>query len=317
MALSGSVDFNMTAQQLIENAYSKIGVKKLEQPLIAAEIQDGLDVLNMMVKTFQAQGLHLWSMVEGVAFLDVGIASYKLGPTGANACALDDFVPTELSADVNSGDTVLTLDDTTGMLAGDYIGIEISNNVRQWALIDSVDSLTQVTIDTPLTGDASSGNSVFTYTTKIDRPMRILSFRRNIFGTDDELEMYAWPRNKYFNQTNKNSQGTPINAYYSPQLTDGIVYIWQTASSVNQLLRFTYEKPLDDIDLETNNLPFPVEWLEPISDNLAARLGVIYQGQIPANTLSMIQQIADRSLKNILEWDEEMESLNMYPTGYN
>ena len=73
MALSGSVNFNMDAQALIDNAFSRIGVKKMEQPLIAAELQDGIDNLNLMMKAWQAQGLHLWSMEEGVLFLDTGV----------------------------------------------------------------------------------------------------------------------------------------------------------------------------------------------------------------------------------------------------
>ena len=49
MALSNSVNFTMTASELIENAFSKIGIKKMEQPLLAPELQDGLDNLNLMM----------------------------------------------------------------------------------------------------------------------------------------------------------------------------------------------------------------------------------------------------------------------------
>jgi len=315
MTLSGSTNFNMTAKQLIENAFAKNLVKKMEQPLLAPELQDGLDILNMMMKAWQAQGLHLWTMEEGVLFLDVGVTNYKLGVDGDHSCALDDFIPTELSADVAVSATVIPVDDTVGMEIGDHIGIEISNNVRQWSTIVTVDSLTQVTIADPLEDEAAQGNSVFTYTDLALRPMRILSFRRTLFGTDQELEVVAWPRNKYFNQTNKNSQGTVIIAYYSPQLTDGKVYIWQTASSVNQMLRYTYEKPLDDIDISTQDVEFPTEWYECITDNLAARLGPMYQ--VPASLQARLDAVAAKSLDDMLGWDEEMESMNVYPTGYN
>jgi len=314
MALSNSVNFTMTASELIENSFSKIGIKKMEQPLLAPELQDGLDNLNLMMKAWQAQGLHLWSMEEGVCFLDAGVTNYSLGPTGDHACAEDDFIGTDVSTDAIATATVLLVDDTTGMVALDNIGIELDDGTRQWTTIVSVDSATQVTITAALTGAATTGNSVFTYTTLIDRPMRILSFRRKTYGYDDEIEVKAWPRNKYFNQTNKTSQGTIVNAFYSPQLTDGKVYVWQTASNVNQLLRFTYEKPLDDIDLSTNNLEFPVEWLECISDNLAARLGMIYD--VPMEKMQMVTSKAAQSLDDMLGWDEEMQSLMISPTGY-
>ena len=76
MALSNSVNFTMTASELIENSFSKIGIKKMEQPLLAPELQDGLDNLNLMMKAWQAQGLHLWSMEEGVCFLDSGVTCH-------------------------------------------------------------------------------------------------------------------------------------------------------------------------------------------------------------------------------------------------
>jgi len=394
MALSGSVNFNMTAQQLIDNAFSKIGVKKMEQPLIAAELQDGIDNLNLMMKSWQAQGLHLWSMEEGVLFLDAGVNEYSLGATGDHACRLSDFVGAETTADAVTGDVILTLESTTGMASNDYIGIELDDGTREWKTIATVDSATQVTFcaldgltsttltsarttgqtvmpvassagmtagnnvaviltsgsidlttiasvdsstqitltvaltgnaangnavhvyatDTGLSDDVATGNTVFTYTTLIERPMRILSFRRKTYGYDDELEVTAWPRNKYFNQTNKTAQGTVVNAYYSPQLSDGKVYVWQTASSVNQLLRFTYEKPIDDIDLSTDNLEFPVEWLDCISTNLAAKLAVIYD--VPPAKTQMLFSLAQGSLDNMLGFDQENESLNISPTGY-
>ena len=62
----------MTGRQVINAAFNKIGVKVAEQALQAQEFQDGKDALNLMMKSWQAQGLHLWSKEEGVLFLDVG-----------------------------------------------------------------------------------------------------------------------------------------------------------------------------------------------------------------------------------------------------
>ena len=109
MATSGSVNFTLTAGEVVERAFSKIGVKVAEQALQAEEIQDGLDALNLFLKTMQSQSMHLWSRDEGVLFLDVGKTDYLIGPTGgcgawkpakhdaATVAAIDSHLPTGLS----------------------------------------------------------------------------------------------------------------------------------------------------------------------------------------------------------------------------
>ena len=95
MATSGVVSFTMTALEVVNKAFGKIGIKVAEQALEASEYKDGQDSLNLMIKAWGAQGLHLWSKDEGVLFLDSGKSDYNLGPQGDEACQLDDFIGTE------------------------------------------------------------------------------------------------------------------------------------------------------------------------------------------------------------------------------
>jgi len=311
MALSGSVNWSLTASQLIEASFALIGVKKMEQPLVAAELQDGINTLNLMLKAWQAQGLHLWTEEEGILFLVPGQTDYLLGPSGDECTKLDDFIGTTILADEAAAQTVLSLTSTTGMVAADFIGIELDDGTRQWTTIVSVDSATQVTVTVALTGAAAAGNSVFTYTSLVTRPLRILSFRRKVYDEDNEIMVESWSRDQYFNQTNKTSQGTVVNAYYSPQLTNGRVYVWQTASTVNDLLRFTYEEPIQDIDASTNDLDIPVEWLECVQYNLASRLSDTYD--VPMEKASSIGMKAQMFLDNLLGFDQEITSINVSP----
>ena len=98
MATSGSTDFNQTAIEVIEGAFSLAGVKAQEQGLQPAEIADGFAILNLMVKTWQNQGLHLWTKEEGIIFLRTGVTDYSLGVNGDESTNLDDFIGTELTA---------------------------------------------------------------------------------------------------------------------------------------------------------------------------------------------------------------------------
>ena len=311
MTTSGTTTFSMTATQIVTKAFSKIGVKIAEQDLQPHEYQDGQDALNLMVKSWGAQGLHLWTKDEGIAFLDVGKTDYLLGATGDEACQFDDFIGTTTTTNQITSDTIIPVVSSAGMVAGDNIGIQLDDKTRHWTTIATVDSAVQITIDTGIASASVLGSTVFTFTTFVQRPNRILSFRRKTFADDNEIPVISWSRDQYFNQVNKVSTGTVVNCYYSPQLTNGRLYVWQTASSVNDFVRFTFERPLEDITLGTETLDFPAEWLEAIIYNLAARLTDEYD--TPPIKMQSVNGKAVQFLDDLLGWDEEMESLNLQP----
>ena len=311
MATSGSTGFTLTAQQIVNRALSKIHVKTAEVEPTANEMQDGIDSLNLMIKAWGAQGLHLWSKEEGVLFLDVGKTSYNLGAGGDKSCDLSDFVSTTLTSANIITDTVLSLSSSVGIEVGDNIGIEADGNIRLWSTVLSVDSLTQVTINDPLTIATSEGASVFVFTDLMVRPNRILSYRRKTFNQDNEIPIINFSRDQYFNQVNKNTQGTVVNCYYSPQLVNGVLYTWQAPSSVNDFVRFTYERPLQDILSGDDTVDFPNEWLEAIIYSLAAKLSDDYM--VPPAKADRIEMKAMRLLDDLLGWDEEISSLNIQP----
>ena len=145
----------------------------------------------------------------------------------------------------------------------------------------------------------------------MNRPNRVLSCRRNTFGQNNEIPVLSWSRNEYFNQVNKLSRGTVVNCYYSPQLGNGRMYVWQTADSVNNLLRFTFERPMQDLLIGDDSLDIPNEWLEAVIYGLAFRLADDYS--VPLAKADRIGQKANNFLDDLLGWDEEMESLNLQP----
>lgn len=311
MATSGTTSFTMDATTVINKAFGKIGVKIAEQDLQAEQFQDGLDALNLMIKSWAAQGLHLWAKDEGVLFLDAGKTNYNLGPTGDEACRADDFISTTTTTAQVATDVIIPVVSTTNMAQFDTVGIELDDNTRHWTTIFSVDSTTQITVNDGLPSTSKIGSTVFKFTDLIERPQRTLSCRRKTFAQDNEIPVITWSRQEYFNQVNKNSQGTVVNCYYSPQLGNGRMYVWQTASSVNDLLLFTFERQLEDILIGDDTLDFPVEWLEAIIYNLASRLSSDYDA--PPAKIQLIRADAAQFLDDLLGWDEEMTSLNLQP----
>lgn len=311
MATSGSTGYTLTAGQIIDKAFSKIGVKTSEQALQAEEFQDGIDALNMMIKAWGARGLHLWTKEEAVIFLDVGKTDYLLGPTGDKACDLDELISTTTTAAHVAGNTAITIADTAGLAQFDFIGFEMDDGTRFWTTVFNVDSPTQVTVYDGLPSNSKSGSTVFSYTNIIQRPNRVLSTRRKTFGQDNEIPVLKWSRQQYFDQVNKSSKGTVINYYYSPQLDNGRFYIWQTANSVNDFLRITYERVIEDLLTTDDNLDMPNEWLEAVVYNLADRLADDYDA--PPVKLQRVTARAQQSFDDLLGWDMEDTSLLLQP----
>jgi len=198
------------------------------------------------------------------------------------------------------------------LAAGDFYGQELDDNTRQWTTIVTVDSATQITITDALTGPAAIDNTVFTFTTILERPLRVESSRRATIGNDSEIELNKWSRQEYFSQVNKASRGTPTNFFYTPSLDNGEMYIWQTANNVNQVLRFTFERTIEDFDNVANNPDFPIEWSRALIWNLAVDIGPEYQ--VPEQSMLRIERKAAEYLDNMLGWDEEMSSINIQPS---
>lgn len=65
MAVSNSVDFNLTAVDLITEARRKIGIHETEEPLSDAEKTAGLTQLNAMLKSWQVGGVSFSQYTEG------------------------------------------------------------------------------------------------------------------------------------------------------------------------------------------------------------------------------------------------------------
>ena len=303
MASSDDTIYNLQAGTIVKAAFKKIGVTPAEQALQAFELQDGLEDLNLMLKTWQNQSFHLWTLREGVVFLEPKVSTHSIGGGLGHNCEQEDFIPTTLTATAAIGIDTLSVASTAGMQVGDVIGVQLSNTIRQWSTITTVDSSTQVTIADVLTAEAVSGYSVFTYTTTIKRPSRISSARRVLYPNDIDLVTDKVSRSTYYNQSFKNGTGVVSMFYYSPDLNSGKLQVWQTGSSVNDYLRITYQEYIDTVTETSQTLEIPPEWQECVIYNLAVRIGIAYD--VPENKLAQVGQMAQLLLTDALGYDQE------------
>jgi hypothetical protein len=270
MATSGSVDFSISRDDIITDALQMLG-EGAEGETISGDRMDACSRrLNMMVKAWMANGAKLWAMKQATLFLTVGTASYSLGATGTHCT--DTYVQTTLSTDEASGSTSLSLTSTTGMSASDNIGIVLDSGSIHWTTISGAPGA-PTTIATGLAGAATSGNVVFTYTTKINRPQRIdtdAAYWRSSATQDTPVKILS--RAEYAQLANKTTQGKIVQAFYDPQLTNGVLYVWPTPDSSSDVLRFWYERILEDFDAAANTPDFAIEWGEALVYGLAYRM---------------------------------------------
>lgn len=193
--------------------------------------------------------------------------------------------------------------------SGDFIGIRLGDDTRFWSRVVFVTSTVEIADGLP--SGATSGNTVWSYSENIERPERILDgqFAENV--TASEIPTNQWSREEYFDQPDKDSKGTVVQWYYSPQLVLGELFLWQVAASSDQLFRFTYSRPMLINENETESVDIPDEWVKPLIWTVAAELGPEYG--VPLERQAVLESKAERAMNKVLDHDTERETMSLQP----
>lgn len=194
---------------------------------------------------------------------------------------------------------------------GETAGFRVSAALREWNIVTRVISSTVLALKNVVVNVGAINESVLAFKSLPPRPLKLVNYRSKNVSFVDEVPMNTWARQEYMKQTNKTSQGRPTQAYYNPTLVDGRLYVWQTASDVNQIVLFTGDKPLEIFSNTANNPDFPAEWFEMLSWGLAALIGPEYG--IPLQRQQLLEIKAERAKELAFSWDEEAGSLLIGP----
>jgi hypothetical protein len=314
MATSGSVDYTRTRDNIINDAYRLCGAVALGETPSSEESAAGVAALQAMVKAWQADGTNLWKIEDCVLFLTKGTERYSLGASGDRAALSSDTVVTKVNGDHSSSDTTILVDSVTGMAASDAIGIVLDDGSIHWTTISSISSLT-ITIASGIASAAADNNIVFTYTTLLARPLRILDARRRVW-TDPTAPVDVpfsdmLSREEYFDLPNKMSEGKPVQGFYDPQLSKGDFYLWNAPDSAAETVNFTGAMPIEDFDAAGNDPDFPQEWIEAVTWNLAVRLAPAVGTPIQERGWLKNEAAEKKYLLSI--WDSEPASVFFQP----
>jgi hypothetical protein len=313
MAVSNSSDFSLTRDQIIRRALRLIGKLKQGETPGAQVVTNAAEALNAMGKRWQKKpGMRVWTVTEATLFPQASQSRYALSSSSTDH-ATETFYETTISADEAASQTTLSVTSTDNMTVADNIGIVVDDGSVHWSTIASKTSST-VTINDAIDDSAAAGNVVFNYTTKIVRPLKIVDARRyNIASAIDtpisDSQGSLMARLDYQALPNKAQTGTINRAFYDPQRDTGYLHLWQPPTTVTDLVKFTWHRPIMDFDSASDNPDLPQEWFDALAFNLAVTLAPEFD--VPMEKLQTVATMAASYLEDVQGDDREGESLFM------
>lgn len=278
---SGSVDFTVNRDDIIRTALRTIGWIGIDQVPTANDIDICSLHLNLIVKQWQGRSdfggnLKAWSRKTGYIFLQKDQHSYLLGPSGDHATST--YYSTTISASEAAGQTVISVTSITNMTNGDNIGIVLDSGSIHWSTISTSGGGT-VTIVDSLPSASSSGKYVFWYTSKIRRPLSIIS--ASIRDTEaSDLPIVTMIRESYEKLPTKSIDGTPSAYLYEATLINGTMTFDVDPDDLTKVVRIVFLGAIEDFDAATDTPDYPQEWYAPLIDQLAIRIAPTYRMQV-------------------------------------
>jgi hypothetical protein len=308
---SGTATFNMNRNAIITMALRKIGAIASGETPDPQTIQDASDALNVMVKEWDASGLHIWTETEGILFAQPSQYQYTIGSGSTDACAdlTGSFNSTTLSLGAAANATSINVASATGFAASYSVGVVLDSGSIFWTTESGSPSGTTITLAAGLTSSASSGNAVYVYQTNAIRPLRVVSGRRFQLSSQIDTQMIQMSRIDYRNQPNKTSTGTITQFYYDPRggtNAQGQMFLWPAPSDATYALKFTWWRPIQDFASAANIPDLPNEWLAALVWNLALEMAPEYD--VPDSRYAKLQARAAVALDRAAGWDREPES---------
>lgn len=169
--LSGEFDLDLTLGAIAFEAYDLLQVASDGEPIDGDLFNRARVSLNIMLKLWETQGIHLWTFTEGSLFMSVGQAAYDFRNEGFEALAIDtsvvhitnEFTQRTLDLVVVPSQLTFTLDNVVGLTEGSQIGVVDVLGDLQWFIVMEIVGPV-VTLSRPMgIAGAEPGAVVYTY----------------------------------------------------------------------------------------------------------------------------------------------------------
>jgi hypothetical protein len=278
MARSGSYNFSINRDEIINGAFRQIGVLGESQTASATRISQASQQLNLMIDQWEYMGVGLWLNKELVLFPAKDQIKYSIGPTGDEVCLVSEYAKTELAVARTAGGTDLVVDSDDDFASGDYIGVELDNGTIHWDIVNGAPAGDVITITTGVVAAAAIDRHVYGFTNLVQRPLEVIRAKRRNLATstyiDTPIEVVSI--DEYDGITNKTSEG-PVNMMaVDKQLDDIKVHLWPEPNDMKELIHMWVKYPIQDFDAATDDWDFPRGWGNALKLNLAVQLAPEY-----------------------------------------
>ena len=268
MTIGTSIDYTVTRDDIITEALELLGVLAEGATPSAGQLTSCSRTLNLMVKAWQGEGLNLFALQRLYFFPDLATHEYLTSTWKATTS----YTKTGVSEASAALDTTIKVDSITGITNGDIIGIELDTGAWHWTTVNGVPSGVTVTITTGVPSAVAIGNYVVAFTTRANRPMKIVDALRRDLESNSDTPIDVLPRERYITLTPKTVDGPITQIYYDPQISPAKLFTWPETDSIHKILILYAQKTLADLDAAGDNPEFPQEWLLALSTNLAKEL---------------------------------------------
>lgn len=309
MASSGIYTFTTTRDEIIRQAALMVGAPAAGGTMMARTVMDFAHQLNAIVKRWEAKGIHLWTESEATLFPVPGQVRYSMG-NGATDHVAETVYETTLSGSEALGQTTLSVTSIANMADNMIIGIMLDSGVLHWSAINGAPGGGTVTIDDALPSAAASGRKVYFYSSRIQRPLKIVDYRKHEISSALEIPVLLAARFDYFNMTDKASAGEMQMAYFESRRLAGNIYLYKVPSTVTHLLKFTWYKPLEIFGDADDNPDLPAEWTQALEYNLAVAMLPQYPGK-KQNEINLMIGLAQKYEQDLAGWDREPEGIQI------
>lgn len=318
MSYTGTTTFYPTQTQIITRAAAKFGILDTGQTLDTNTYNDMAFQLNVIIKECMAEGIRGWVITEPTLFLQKGQSQYNLGPSGDNWTL--SYTATTTTAVAAAAATTITVSSITGFTNAFNVGITQTDGTIFWTTVSGSPSGHTVTLATGLTVGCNSGANVYCYQTKADRPQRVLYINRRYTANlsniiDTPIQLFA--KMDYWNTPQKQLASIPVQACYTPTLTNGLLEIWPTSNGTSgtDQLQMVCETIVQDLTNSGDNAYFPTEWANFLIWRLAAEMSAEFE--VDFNRQQMLWQVADSKKQILLAYDtsEAPIQLGLLRTG--
>jgi hypothetical protein len=281
MATSGSFDFNITRSGIIQAALEECGA--IDAGGTVSEEMDTYCArqLNLFLKNNAGAGANLFRLKRTLLLPETDKIKYTLGGSSSDHWVYEtDLTETFVNGDqtISGAATAVTVDSTSGMSAGDFLGLELEDGSIQWTTVASVDSSTAFTPNDSWTDDVDDNAIVYFYTNKAPSPMWFdRAWRRTRTNAADSAQGADTPiairaRADYYRATNKRAEGLPIEIYFDPQRGGPEAYLYPEPEDVGVKIHTISVYQYDDMDTDDDDLACTESWYLVVVLGLARRI---------------------------------------------